>query len=147
MIPLATLNCLKCRGMAYLEDGTDGQGIDLACMNCGAFLARIRLPEDDRLYVPNSSQQYDPELKAICLEWLRDGEAVADVEYASQVHRTILEEWRMDAQIGPRPQYSPAFKSAIVARLRAGETQQAVYRETGVDAGSMRKWLQKEAGG
>ena len=105
------LNCIRCRGMAYTEEGL------VSCVNCGRTLAIVeRLPTPDpRGYEPEpkpkggpdevkswselgARTRYTEEFRAIVTGWLLEGEKTIDVRYASGVGVATLKRWRREGK-------------------------------------------------
>ena len=142
---LATLYCVRCRGTAYEDDGT------LSCLNCGRLLAVIPPPwkfktamiDDEHR---NRHIRYSPEVKAICVQWLMEGESIADVTYASGVGGKTLSDWRkaerkrLSLSHSDRPRYSAEFREVCVERLRAGFDVMDLARGKGVHVVTLREW-------
>ena len=96
MIPLPGLWCIRCRGMAYDDDDA------LACMICGRTLA-VRPPRSLPFRTVKIQQdeerrklgmiRYPPELKAIALGWLLEGESAEDVAGVTGLSIETLRTW------------------------------------------------------
>lgn len=140
------LHCIRCRGRAYADDDV------LVCANCGRLLA-VRAPRRFPFRTVRIEHQKkgkaDPhslELKAICLQWLMEGESTEDIASVSGVRQSTLKIWRRKerARLGlpalGRPQYEPEFKMACAARMLAGETLEALSEETGIKVATLREW-------
>lgn len=147
MIPLPGLWCIRCRGMAYDDDDA------LACMICGRTLA-VRPPRSLPFRTVKIQQdeerrklgmiRYPPELKAIALGWLLEGESAEDVAGVTGLSIETLRTWRTREKkrlgIPMRDSYSEEFRAECVARLRAGETTVALSAETGISVDLLGHW-------
>ena len=143
------LYCVRCRGRAYEDDG------GLTCFICGRLLGILPIPQPRiRPVQPvdcglGRRIAYSPELKAICIQWMIEGESIVDVGDVTGVGRSTLEKWRkierkrLGLSLPPRPTFSPEFKAACAERLLAGETLEALSEETGVKVITLRDWRQK----
>ena len=109
MIHFAGVQCIRCRGAAYLEDDT------LACRNCGRLLALLAVrpsytipeitdlgpdtynPEHARVssvrYARVSSVRYGDDATAACLERLRAGESIGRISEGTGIAPRTLGQW------------------------------------------------------
>ena len=131
---LPTLYCMRCRGTAH--EGDDA----LCCMSCGRALA-IKEQQPRRTFTGTYAPEpingpgvgcnvvkirHSPELKAICIGWMVEGESVADVADSSGVGESTLLKWRklerkrLWLSRTARKAFTPEFKSECLERLTAG---------------------------
>ncbi len=154
---LPTLYCIRCRGRAYGDEDA------LCCMACGRTLA-IKEQQPRRTFTGTYAPEpingpgvgcnavkirHSPDLKAICIGWMMEGESVTDVADSSGVGESTLLRWRklerkrLWLSRTARPAYSPDSRAACVERIVAGVVVKDLAEETGVKVATLREWRLK----
>ena len=139
MNPVPGLHCVRCRGIAYEEDGA------LSCMNCGRLLALLPAPApaDSRPYAREWNLKENESLKADVLRRL-ERQTPGEIAKEQGISKSTIYKW-VDRPRANTKFYSAEIRRRCPALMRAGWQNKQIEAETGVKCPTLGQW-RREAG-